>query len=284
MVGEVAVSRETAWSCLASVMSTPLICKSAAGQWLCRALQVGQLAGPVPPTHREDAVADLQSAGPVGSAPLSDAGDEDALRGEVQGGEPNSRAAGGYHRLPLPAYPIASSVGRGAFPSSNAEAQALLAAHQAGHMALSEGPGGLGQGQAQATKPPFPRAVVILRPQRRDSDRVLGLHHALPPQSHVHGAARPPQCLHSLVVLSVLQGHPVHLQTAARVRAGTATKPPHTARQGWESREQDTGLLGALPVGPAPACNPRARSSGTPQTGSTPESPVLETLCPLPIS
>lgn len=59
MVGEVAVSRETAWSCLASVMSTPLICKSAAGQWLCRALQVGQLAGPVPPTHREDAVADL---------------------------------------------------------------------------------------------------------------------------------------------------------------------------------------------------------------------------------
>lgn len=32
MVGEAAVSRETAWSCLASVMSTPLICKSAAHQ------------------------------------------------------------------------------------------------------------------------------------------------------------------------------------------------------------------------------------------------------------
>ena len=32
MVGEAAVSRETAWSCLASVMSTPLICKSVASQ------------------------------------------------------------------------------------------------------------------------------------------------------------------------------------------------------------------------------------------------------------
>lgn len=32
-------------------------------------------------THGKDSVADLQGACPVGSAPLSDAGDEDALKG-----------------------------------------------------------------------------------------------------------------------------------------------------------------------------------------------------------
>lgn len=36
MVGEAAVSKETACSCLASVMSTPLICKSVASQGALR--------------------------------------------------------------------------------------------------------------------------------------------------------------------------------------------------------------------------------------------------------
>lgn len=74
MVGDAAVSKETAWSCLASVMSTPLICKRGASQGaLWGAERTGRYTGPAPPTHREDTVADLQSARPVGSAPLCDA-------------------------------------------------------------------------------------------------------------------------------------------------------------------------------------------------------------------
>lgn len=124
-------------------------------------------------------------------------------------------------------HPVAGPVGRGAFPASDAEAQALLAAHQAGHVALAEGPGGLGLelGQAQAAPPPLPGAVVVLRPQWRDGDRVLGLHHALPPEPHVHRGTRPTQRLHRLLMLRVLQGHAVHLGAAVLVRWAGSTGP-----------------------------------------------------------
>lgn len=80
-------------------------------------------------------------------------------------------------------------------------------------MALAGGPRRLRleQGQAQAGPPPLPGAVVVLRPQRRDGDGILGLDHAFTPQPHLHGAARAPEGLHSLVVLGAVQGHTVHL-------------------------------------------------------------------------
>ena len=169
--------------------------------------------------------------------------------------------------LPGPAHPphrVSSPVGCGAFPPSDAEPQPLLAAHEAGHVALAEGPGGLRleQGQAQAASPPLPGAVVVLRPQRRDGDRVLGLHHTLPPQPHVHRGARPTQRLHGLLVLGVLQGHAVHLQATALVRAG-----PSTGGQA----EQGTGhkasggpslplLVGTGYLRAHHLCKPRARA------------------------
>ena len=52
MVGEAAVSRETAWSCLASVMSTPLICKSAASQKAPGRGVHGCWAGPPPHSQK----------------------------------------------------------------------------------------------------------------------------------------------------------------------------------------------------------------------------------------
>lgn len=124
-------------------------------------------------------------------------------------------------------YPVTGPVGCGAFPTCNAETQPLFTAHETGHMALAGRPGGLGreQGQAQAAPAPLPRAVVILGPQGCDGDRVLRLHHAFPPQPHVHGGTRPAQRLHGLLVLRFLQGHAVHLphgtcQPALRRRAG----------------------------------------------------------------
>ena len=90
-------------------------------------------------------------------------------------------------------------------------------------MALTEGPGALRreQGQAQPPSPPLSGAVIILRPQRRDGDRVLRLHHALPPHSHLHGSAGPPERLHGLVVLGALQSHTIHLRARDHVRVRT---------------------------------------------------------------
>lgn len=78
MVGEAAVSSDTAWSCLASVMSTPLIYEGTlmservgrTDKALCRLRH---------PTHRENTVANLQRACSMGSTALGNAGDEDAL-------------------------------------------------------------------------------------------------------------------------------------------------------------------------------------------------------------
>lgn len=41
----------------------------------------------------------------------------------------------------------------------------------------------------------------------------------------------------------------------------TATKPPHTAHQGWESREQDTGLLGGSACGSRPHLQPQGQDT-----------------------
>jgi hypothetical protein len=59
MVGEAAVSRETAWSCLASVMSTPLICRDTLGSERVGRVDRRHWAGPPALTHREDSVPDL---------------------------------------------------------------------------------------------------------------------------------------------------------------------------------------------------------------------------------
>lgn len=136
-----------------------------------------------------------------------------------RGSQSPSRSGPGPTHRPLPPlcmpHPVTSQVGRGTFPASDAEAQPLLTAHQTGHVALEEGPRGLRleQGQPQPSSSPLPGTVVILRPQRRGGDGVLGLHHALSPQPHLHGSTCPPQRLDGLVVLSVLQGYAIHLQT-----------------------------------------------------------------------
>lgn len=90
-------------------------------------------------------------------------------------------------------------------------------------MALTEGPRALSweQGQAQPPSPPLPGAVVVLRSQRRDGDRVLRLHHALPPHSHLHGSACPPERLHGLMVLGALQSHAIHLRARGHVHVRT---------------------------------------------------------------
>lgn len=188
--------------------------------------------------------------------------------------------------LPGPAHPphrVSSPVGCGAFPPSDAEAQALVAAHEAGHATLAEGPWrlGLARARAQPASPPLPGAVVVLRPQRRDGDRVLGLHHTLPPQPHVHGGARATQRLHGLLMLGVLQGHAVHLQATALVRAGPSTGGQ--AAQGTGTRESGGSsppLLSTCPP-PVQARGQDARwtrtAGGGPSCGSTPRFPDLET-------
>lgn len=110
-------------------------------------------------------------------------------------------------------YPVTGPVGCGAFSSSDAEAQPLLASYQAGRVALTHRPRDLGlqQGQAQAASPPLSGAVVILGSQGRDGDCILRFYHAFSPHTHLHGCACPSKSLHSLVVLSVLQSHAVHL-------------------------------------------------------------------------
>ena len=92
-------------------------------------------------THGKDSVADLQGACPVGGAPLSDAGDEDALQGGRRVGvrrlaRPAPRPAlaletpaGCRAGPPLPRTRAASSLNRDSRIS--AERQSLLAPSQA---------------------------------------------------------------------------------------------------------------------------------------------------------
>lgn len=223
----------------------------------------------------------------MGGAPLSNAGDEDTLQ---RRGKESSLLQAGLAlppaALPGPAHPphrVSGPVGRGAFPPSDAEAQALVAAHEAGHATLAEGPWrlGLAWARAQAASPPLPGAVVVLRPQRRDGDRVLGLYHTLPPQPHVHSGARATQCLHGLLMLGVLQGHAVHLQATALVRAGPSTGGQ--AAQGMGARESGGSSAPLLSTCPPPvqARGQDARrlrtAGGGPSCGSTPGFPGLET-------
>lgn len=59
MVGEAAVSRETAWSCLASVMSTPLIYRDTLRSEMVSRTNKRHYQDIISPTHREDSVTNL---------------------------------------------------------------------------------------------------------------------------------------------------------------------------------------------------------------------------------
>lgn len=83
---------------------------------------------------------------------------------------------------------VTSPVGCGAFATSDAEAQALLIAHEAGGESFC-GSCALGPLWEAQPAPPLPRAVVILGAQWCDSDGILRLHHPLPEDCHGDGAS-----------------------------------------------------------------------------------------------
>lgn len=176
-------------------------------------------------------------------------------------------------------YPVTGPVGRGAFPACDAETQPLLTTHETGHVALAGWPRWLGreQRQAQAASSPLPRAVVVLGPQGCDGDCILRLHHALPPQPHVHSGTRPAQCLHGLLVLRVLQGHAVHLphgtcQPALCRRAGRVGTS-HSVPGAAALLSVSTGYLSG---------QHRARRPTVEEAGDAPASPQCPVLVPLP--
>lgn len=117
---------------------------------------------------------------------------------------------------------VARPVGRGAFSSCDAEAQALVVAQQAGGQAegVGVGRGGAGlHGEGHAAAAPLPREVVVLGPQRRGGDGVLRFHHPLPQNRHGDRGARAPQGLHRRVMLGPLQTDVVHLRMGGDEKA-----------------------------------------------------------------
>jgi len=109
-------------------------------------------------------------------------------------------------------YRVGGAVGRGALAPRDAEAQALVVAHQAGAEPLAGLPGARLQQEGQPAAPPLAGEVVVLGPQRRGGDGVLRLHHVLAQDRHGDGDAGAAQRLHRHVVFGAVEVHAVHLE------------------------------------------------------------------------
>lgn len=118
---------------------------------------------------------------------------------------------------------VSGPVGCRALSSGDAEAQALVVAQQASGQAegVGGGRGGVGlHAEGHPTGAALPREVIVLWPQRRGGDGILGFHHPLPQNSHGDGHTRAPQGLHCCVVLCPLQTDVIDLRTAGDSKRG----------------------------------------------------------------